>query len=1092
MVTEQSSNPLSFQDSLSSDVFNLKNSNGLEIDSYRSTSSFQPALSSNTLNLNIPTSTSGFNQSPFTSGTFKVGSTGQVGIDYLFDGGGYEGEVAIFSLEGLESLGFGTPEFIQEITRRALSNSMLGYVVVSDQIEGARFSSEFPWEGNSNAGEYLDVKTFSMRPDDTFGVMLVPNGTVQQVYGNPTTEGALRPLFSMVSANPHNTFQFGQIADVDGKGSTFVMEDLRLDGRSDRDYNDIIFQVRGAIGSAVNVDNVIDPNKDWRNQAIGQTLLSYIASYENPTTQRIDYRFPLANQPLIGIIDTGSAANNPDIDYSRIILGHDYVDGDSNPLLAPGEGNEHGTHILGIIGATQNNGIGIDGINDQAPIWLGRAIGSGQWAVSLIDFVNQIRASGQPNGVVNLSLDLTQKNPDGSITTRYEFTPQERQALEYARQNGVLVVVAAGNEGGTMSALGQASQEFDNIITVGSVDSLGRRAVYSNFGNGLDLVAYGGTMDKPVLSTVGNGADLKFLIEGLDALGGETASFIQSIFDEISANLFDIDTDFTSSVALSNGSTNLWEQAYDETWDEISAILADDTDLLDADLSDKEEALLQSQVDLENLLAEFSSFLDALDPDFLDFLNDPEVADLFALLEDPDAMAEEELDLGVGEMAGTSVATAMVTGTISQVWAANPNLSYAQVKDILKRTAVDLGEPGWDAETGAGLVNLAAAVNLAKQTTPEQYYPEAFAIPTTWSGQDTVIPTERAAADEFMGRYYEWDTYTIRSGDTLSAIALRAMGNGSTPYYNFIASKNNIPNPNLIYAGRTILIPRQVDAPQPQPQPQPGYSVQGGIRQRWLQNPWLGEPRSNEIGQGNGVVIQYFANGYIIWNGRRATVYRNTSSTPYDGLRTVKPTYGRLKAINKTFQAAQFIRRLVSPRGFAKIRDTLRFAKPSFLRNAKLFAYPIARRLLLKNPLGKVVTNFARFATTPSFVKTVAKFSKPLRVFGRFIPYVDLAVTTLDVGLDFATAQTEEQKKRANVKAIAGGVGFVVGGIIGGVLGAGAGGVGAVPGAVGGAGLGASLATTAVDAYYWASDNKDKISNFFSGAGNKFKSVFGF
>jgi hypothetical protein len=40
------------------------------------------------------------------------------------------------------------------------------------------------------------------------------------------------------------------------------------------------------------------------------------------------------------VIDTGIAANNPDIDYSRIILGQDRVDGDANPLLSAGEGSD--------------------------------------------------------------------------------------------------------------------------------------------------------------------------------------------------------------------------------------------------------------------------------------------------------------------------------------------------------------------------------------------------------------------------------------------------------------------------------------------------------------------------------------------------------------------------------------------------------------------------------------------------------------------------------------------------------------------------------------------------------------------------------
>ena len=79
---------------------------------------------------------------------------------------------------------------------------------------------------------------------------------------------------------------------------------------------------------------------------------------------------------------------NPDIDESRIISGQDYVDGDDNPLLAEGEGDDHGTKVLEVIAATQNNNVGIDGVNDDAPIWLGRAVGGdgGDWTKSLVDF----------------------------------------------------------------------------------------------------------------------------------------------------------------------------------------------------------------------------------------------------------------------------------------------------------------------------------------------------------------------------------------------------------------------------------------------------------------------------------------------------------------------------------------------------------------------------------------------------------------------------------------------------------------------------------------------------------------------------------
>jgi Subtilase family/Domain of unknown function (DUF4114) len=659
------------------------------------------------------------------SGYFTVGEAGKVGVDFVFDGGWYKGELAVFSLEELDKFDPGSAEFIKEAAKRSLSNSPQGYVVISDATEDAKASGGLG-DGNYNDSKYLGIKTFDMKPGDKFGFMLVPNGTVQQVFNDPNIGGDIRPLFSLVTANPNQAFHTGQIADFNGAGSVFVMEDRRVDTGSDKDYNDIIFKVIGATGLAVKLDEVINPAKDWRSSEQGKKFIDSLKPESpidpkppvdptppvdpkppvDPTpidpkppvdpTPPIDQTPPVdptpvdpkppvdptpidptpvdpkppvdptpidptpvdpkppvdqtpidptpvdpkppvdqtpidstpvdpkppvdptpidstppidptpsidRNQPLIGIIDTGFSGNNPDIDYRRVVLGSDRIDNDNNPLLSSGEGNQHGTHILGLIAAIQDNGIGIDGINDQAQIWLGRAVGSGGWADSLIEFVDAARASGQRNAVVNLSLDLTQVNSDGSVTTRYEFTPKERQAIEYARQNHVVIVTAAGNDGGVMSVLGQASQEFDNIITVGASNEFDR-ANYSSYGAGLDILTEGGTIDRPVISTVGN---------------------------------------------------------------------------------------------------------------------------------------------SLGKMAGTSVAAARVTGVASLVWAANPDLNFKQVIQILESTATDLKTPGWDGDTGFGLLNSAAAIELAKKTVGESYTPEAWVTPFIWDGEGKVTPIERAA-----------------------------------------------------------------------------------------------------------------------------------------------------------------------------------------------------------------------------------------------------------------------------------------------------------------------------------------------------------
>lgn len=567
------------------------------------------------------------------SGYFTVGQTGEVSFDFVNDGSTYESELAIFSLSGMDKFAPGSLEFTKEAANRALSDSVLGHIVISDPTEGAKFNISLN-NKNYNNGQYLGLIKFAMNPGDRFGVMLVPDGKVQEVFNNPDIAGKKRALFSLEIANPIKTFPQAEMADVDGTGTTFAIEDRQLNSGANKGYNDLIFKVTGATGKAVGLDGAIDSKKDWRTTVAGRELLDYLKGNSsvdptpvnptpvdptpvNPTpidpiTKDPILEDPIAedptpqidpNQPLIGVIDTGFNADNPDLDYRRFTLGSDRISNDNNPLLSPGEGNEHGTHILGLIAATQDNNIGIDGINDRAPIWLGRAVGSGTWADLLIEFVDAAKQSGQKNAVVNLSLDLTQINSDGSVTTRYELTPKERQAIEYARQNHVLIVTAAGNDGGVMSVLGQASQEFDNIITVGASDG-SDRANYSSYGAGLDILTEGGTIDEPVISTVKD---------------------------------------------------------------------------------------------------------------------------------------------SLGKMAGTSVAAAKVTGVASLVWAANPNLNFKQVIQILESTTTDLKTPGWDGETGFGLLNSAAAVELAKNTVGENYTPEPWVAPLIWDGEGKVTPTERAA-----------------------------------------------------------------------------------------------------------------------------------------------------------------------------------------------------------------------------------------------------------------------------------------------------------------------------------------------------------
>lgn len=69
-------------------------------------------------------------------------------------------------------------------------------------------------------------------------------------------------------------------------------------------------------------------------------------------------------------------------------------------------------------------------------------------------------------------------------------------------------------------------------------------------------------------------------------------------------------------------------------------------------------------------------------------------------------------------MMGTSQAAPAVTGVVALMLYVNPSLTPSEIKEILKETAHDLGAPGYDIQTGYGLVNAGSAVQKADQNVP--------------------------------------------------------------------------------------------------------------------------------------------------------------------------------------------------------------------------------------------------------------------------------------------------------------------------------------------------------------------------------------
>lgn len=158
----------------------------------------------------------------------------------------------------------------------------------------------------------------------------------------------------------------------------------------------------------------------------------------------------------------------------------------------------HGTAVAGLIAAATNNGKGVASYNWNAKIMPLQALddsGSGVTS-SIIAAITYAVDNGAQ--VINLSLGSPDKDP------------ALQPAIDYAFSKNVVVVAAAGNCGTTGDAgcYGQPAPMMmypalnNHVIAVGATDAYDKRASFSSFGPGIDVVAPGsGSITSPLIDT---------------------------------------------------------------------------------------------------------------------------------------------------------------------------------------------------------------------------------------------------------------------------------------------------------------------------------------------------------------------------------------------------------------------------------------------------------------------------------------------------------------------------------------------------------------------------------------------------------------
>lgn len=67
---------------------------------------------------------------------------------------------------------------------------------------------------------------------------------------------------------------------------------------------------------------------------------------------------------------------------------------------------------------------------------------------------------------------------------------------------------------------------------------------------------------------------------------------------------------------------------------------------------------------------------------------------------------------GYALSSGTSFSAPMVSGAAAWVWTLRPELDNTQLFEVMRRSARDVGAPGWDADTGFGILDIPTALTL--------------------------------------------------------------------------------------------------------------------------------------------------------------------------------------------------------------------------------------------------------------------------------------------------------------------------------------------------------------------------------------------
>lgn len=169
------------------------------------------------------------------------------------------------------------------------------------------------------------------------------------------------------------------------------------------------------------------------------------------------------------IIDTGIDLDHEDLNVDASRGFNAFTSGRDGKSLD--DGNGHGSHVAGTVAALDNS-VGVVGVAAGAtvvPVKVLDSRGSGSYS-GVIAGVDHVAANGNAGDVANLSLG-------GPTSDALDA------AVLAAAQNGIRMVLAAGNEGADANNSSPARVNGNNVYTISAMDNNDNFASFSNYAN---------------------------------------------------------------------------------------------------------------------------------------------------------------------------------------------------------------------------------------------------------------------------------------------------------------------------------------------------------------------------------------------------------------------------------------------------------------------------------------------------------------------------------------------------------------------------------------------------------------------------------